>query len=154
MSNDIIAASLGLGPSVIDDPDIEYRVVDDADLEAEKEAEKASTDTVTKDVETVRENFNTVITEATDAIKELFVIAKQSENIKAFEAAATLMKSIVDANKGLIDASKEKRAVLKELKGINPAPTSVTTNNIVQLSTTEFIRQLRLKKEAEENGTE
>jgi hypothetical protein len=59
-----------------------------------------------------RNNLHQIIHKGTDALEEALLVAKTSEHPRAFEVVGQLIKTLVDANKDLLDIQKK----LKDLK--------------------------------------
>lgn len=60
------------------------------------------------DLEYVKDNLKTMISQGMSSIQVLSLIAKTAENPRAFESLAALMKIMLDANKQYHDVSKPK----------------------------------------------
>ena len=108
-------------------------------------------DTQTRDINTdykyARENLYDIIENGSHALHELVEIAKSSEHPRAFEVVASLMKTLTDANKDLIDIqSKVKK--LKQDDVTTQGPKNVT-NALFVGSTAEL--QNMLKDNLEDN---
>lgn len=86
MSKDKIAKTLG-----IDDLEI-LPPVDES-----KNAKKV------EDLELARTNVINTIDVGNDALKEMILVAKSSDEPRAYEVVATLIKTLVDANEKLVD---------------------------------------------------
>lgn len=72
-----------------------------------------STDSnVDDDFATARRNLHKIIHQGNDALEEALLVAKTSEHPRAFEVVGGLIKTLVDANKDLLDIQKK----LKDLK--------------------------------------
>ena len=97
---------------------------------------------VLEDLDYAKKNIMDIIEKGKDSLDELIAIAKQTESARAFEVASNIMKTMLDANKQLIDTSKEKKYEKTE----QPAQhtTNVTNNNLV-LSTSELLEMLKGK---------
>lgn len=95
------------------------------------------------DLKYARDNFYNVIEKGTDALEQMIDVARASEHPRAYEVVATLMKTLVDANKDLVELAKKK----KELEApANTAPggtTNVTNNNMFVGSTSELQKMLK-----------
>ena len=88
-----------------------------------------------------RENLYDLIENGSHALHELVEIAKASEHPRAFEVVASLMKTLTDANKDLLDIQTK----VKKLKQDDPAtqgPNNVT-NALFVGSTTELQNMLK-----------
>ena len=64
------------------------------------------------DYQYARENLKEIINSAQQAIADLSSIASTSESPRAYEVLSTMMKTIVDANKDLLELQK----IVKKLK--------------------------------------
>ena len=64
------------------------------------------------DFATARNNLHKIIHQGNDALEEALLVAKTSEHPRAFEVVGGLIKTLVDANKDLLDIQKK----LKDLK--------------------------------------
>jgi hypothetical protein len=90
-----------------------------------------------------RENLYDIIENGSHALNELVEIAKASEHPRAFEVVASLMKTLTDANKDLLDIqSKVKK--LKQDDTVQQGPNNVT-NALFVGSTTELQSMLKDK---------
>ena len=67
---------------------------------------------VDNDFATVRHNLHQIIHKGNDALEEALLVAKTSEHPRAFEVVGQLIKTMVEANKDLLDIQKK----LKDLK--------------------------------------
>jgi hypothetical protein len=67
---------------------------------------------IDNDFAKVRNNLHQIIHKGNDALEEALMVAKTSEHPRAFEVVGQLIKTMVDANKDLLDIQKK----LKELK--------------------------------------
>ena len=82
-------------------------------VEVDKENKQADVpEDVDNDYKYARENLYGVIEKGTDALDNLIDLAKASEHPRAFEVVAQLTKTLVDANKDLLDIQKK----VKDLK--------------------------------------
>lgn len=90
------------------------------------------------DYELVRANLKELIDTGTDALYELLTLAKSSEHPRAFEVLATLMKTIGDQNRDLIDIELKVKGSKKE----DPTPSSTNINNAIFVGSTKDLRQL------------
>ena len=75
----------------------------------------------------------------------MITLAKQSESPRAFEVAATLMKTLLDANRDFVDISMRKKYAKEEI--LNPKKdesnvTNVTNNNLI-LSTADVLKMMK-----------
>jgi hypothetical protein len=92
------------------------------------------------DFATARNNLHQIINQGSDALEEALIVAKTSEHPRAFEVVGQLIKTLVDANKDLLDIQKK----LKELKRVDEkdAPSQQTINNSIFVGSTSELQQL------------
>jgi len=106
--------------------------------------ETPSTDNdVDDDYKYARENLKEIINSAQQSIADLASIASTSESPRAYEVLSTMMKTIVDANKDLLDIHKS----VKKLKEDNntSAPQNVT-NALYVGSTSDLMNLIKDNK--------
>ena len=84
------------------------------------EAKTTFDDDITKDYTYARENMYDVIERGTEALDYLLELAKASEHPRAFEVVSTLSKTIVDANKDLLEVQTKLKKLKEEDKKENP----------------------------------
>jgi hypothetical protein len=83
---------------------------------------------VDDDFATARNNLHNIIHKGNDALEEALIVAKTSEHPRAFEVVGGLIKTLVDANKDLLDIQKK----LKDLKkSDDPKETPQNINNSI-----------------------
>jgi hypothetical protein len=92
---------------------------------------KAHDDSAKNDFEMARSNIHEVIQNGTYAIEKLSQIADQSQHPRAFEVLATLMKTMLDANKDLLDLQKKIRDISAADAPTNENAKQVTNNLFV-----------------------
>lgn len=143
--NDKIADVLGLRPLEEAKKDQLPDVIDDdEDFNLPvATAEDAEHDPTVQDIELARTNIKNIIEQGDDSLKEMINLAKQSESPRAYEVAANLMKTLLDANKDFVDMSMKKKYAKEEI--LHPkeaASTNVTNNNLI-LSTTDLLKMIK-----------
>ena len=77
-------------------------------------------DDISKDYKYARENLYDVIERGTEALDYLLELAKASEHPRAYEVVGTLTKTLVDANKDLLEIQKKVRDLQAEDKKETP----------------------------------
>lgn len=92
---------------------------------------KAHDDSAKNDFDMVRSNIYEIIQNGSNAMDKLSQIADQSQHPRAFEVLATLMKTMLDANKDLLDAHKKIRDISDAETPSNEEAKSVTNNLFV-----------------------
>jgi len=90
------------------------------------------------DFATARNNLHQIINQGSDALEEALIVAKTSEHPRAFEVVGQLIKTLVDANKDLLDIQKK----LKELKRVDEKDVPQTINNSIFVGSTSELQQL------------
>jgi hypothetical protein len=88
-----------------------------------------------------RENLYDIIENGSHALHELVEIAKSSEHPRAFEVVASLMKTLTDANKDLLEVQTKVKK-LKQEENVQTGPNNVT-NALFVGSTTELQNMLK-----------
>lgn len=144
MSEDHISKALGLRP--LEDaekenlPDV---VEEESTLPVEPAEALSQADENIEDIEKARKNIQNIIEKGDDSLKEMIDLAKQSESPRAFEVAANLMKTLLDANKDFVEMSTKKKYAIEEKNGPKQeAQTNVTNNNLI-LSTADLLSMLK-----------
>jgi hypothetical protein len=97
------------------------------------------------DLKLARSNIRELLQKSDGAIDNLLKVAEESEHPRAYEVAATLIKTMADLNKDLIDIQKKR----KELTGISPKENnSISVDKAVFIgSTTDLIKMIKNNKE-------
>ena len=94
------------------------------------------------DYKYARENLKGIIDSAQQSIADLASIASTSESPRAYEVLSTMMKTIVDANHGLLDIHK---SVKKLKEDTDSAPKNVT-NALFVGSTSDLMKAIKDNK--------
>jgi hypothetical protein len=95
------------------------------------------------DYEYARRNNYDIIEKGMSALEDIIDIAKQSESARAFEVATNLMKTMLDANKDLLDLAQKNKELTREDK---VADKLVTNNNLFVGSSAELLKMLKGNK--------
>ena len=147
MSDDKIASALGLKP-LSEVLDSEEKVETSTDLVISETKEIAvptpieDNETI-QDIEQAKGNIKNIITQGDDALKEMITLAKQSESPRAFEVAANLMKTLLDANKDFVEMSMKKKYAVDEVNAPKEAAQTNVVNNNLILSTTDLLKMIK-----------
>ena len=91
------------------------------------------------DYEYARRNLYDVIEKSNSALEDIMDIAKQSESPRAYEVVTNLIKTMVDANKDLLQLAKTKKEIEKEDL---PDQKNITNNNLV-LTTGDLLKMIK-----------
>jgi hypothetical protein len=116
--------------------EIKSELVDDEKNEVLAPIDKG--DDITTDYEFARNNIHNAISKGSEALDYLLEIAKQSDHPRAFEVVGQLTKTLVDANKDLLDVQKK----VKDLKVEDTSPDTVN-NNLFVGSTADILKMLK-----------
>lgn len=102
-------------------------------------------DELESDFGIARNNIKNLLSKGDSAIDNLIKVAEESEHPRAYEVVATLMKTMADLNKDLLDLRKKKQ----DISGIKPVETNQTNIDkaVFVGSTTDLIKLLKDKKE-------
>jgi hypothetical protein len=130
MNDDPIASTLGLTP--VDSMPLVMPVVSTF---GDKQ--------VDDDFEYARGNMIAAIEKGQEALNGVLEVAGMSQHPRAYEVAATLVKTLADANKDLLELQKRK----KDLTGVGPNPTTVN-NNLFVGSTAELQQLIKKQNES------
>jgi len=113
----------------------EYEVI-----EAETQTSKKPEDfqEIDSDYKYARENLYGVIEKGTEALDTLIELAKASEHPRAFEVVSQLTKTLVDANKDLLDIQKK----VKDLKKTEEKEAPKNVTNALFVGSTAELQKL------------
>lgn len=103
--------------------------------------EESIADDIHNDYQYARENLYDVIEKGTDALNTLVDLANQSQSPRAFEVVSTLIKTLSDTNKDLLEVQSK----LKKLRE-DEAPKNVT-NALFIGNTAELQKLIKDRKE-------
>ena len=88
--------------------------------------EKRINTQVDTDFDFARENMMEVMNKGQEALFELMDVAKQSQHPRAYEVLSTMMNTMLNASKDLMDLQAKKKKLLEE--DPEATPNSVTNN--------------------------
>ncbi len=94
--------------------------------------------TIDNDFATARNNLHQIIHKGNDALEEALLVAKTSEHPRAFEVVGQLIKTLVDANKDLLDIQKKVKDLKKTDEEKAPQQTVQAQNAIFVGSAAEL----------------
>lgn len=93
------------------------------------------------DIDYTRQNLYQMVEFGKDALKNALAMVQQAESPRAVEAFATLLKSLADANKQIVEVQKDKQQIKQKVtKQNNP---QVTNNALFVGSTAELAKMLK-----------
>jgi hypothetical protein len=137
-NNDIIGDALDLPPLTIDN-DAPLPTTYKPSLHENSDSE------IETDVRYVRQNMYDLIEKGHRSIDELLNVADQSQHPRAYEVLATMIKTMGDMNKDLLDMHEKKQ----KITGEKPEPVETVNNNLFVGSTSELLKLMR--KDDKEN---
>lgn len=95
-----------------------------------------------EDAEYAQENIRQLITEGTKALNDFLTVAKMKQEARAYEVAATLLKTISELNKDLLEIHKRK-ADIEDQTGKSSTKINVDKAIVFSGSTAEFIKLIK-----------
>lgn len=106
-----------------------------------------------EDYKFTRDNVKKLITTSDEAIGSMMNLATDSENPRAFEVLANLIKTASDVNKQLMDLQKDRKKLMaseSSKKGEAPSIGNTTTNNSIFVGTTSDLQKFLTDRKAAE----
>jgi hypothetical protein len=122
-SPDKISQSLGIAP-----------------LQKQEILPATQSDQVTNDFEYARGNIINTIEKGNEALQGILDVAGMGQHPRAYEVAANLVKTMVEANKDLLDLTKKRKEIEKADNALNP---QTVNNNLFVGSTAELLKALK-----------
>lgn len=109
-----------------------------------------------KDYLTVRDNLKELIGKGTTAIDGILNLASETEQPRAYEVLAQLIKTVADTNKDLLDMHNKMKTIKGEQSQTTNSGNTITNNSIFVGSTAELQKLLKGKmkeiEKLENNG--
>lgn len=141
-NNDPISSALNMAPMIPgDQPNQVMKLINDA-----------FDDSAKTDFTTARANLLRLIESGTVSLEKLTEIAAQSQHPRAFEVVSTMINTLINANKELLELQTKIREIsaADTSSGNNP---QVVNNNLFVGSTQELLKALKnLNHEQVDNG--
>jgi hypothetical protein len=122
---DIPSNEASAAPNSTDSPINDLVVVSDTDLQA--------------DLELARTTMRTLLKDAAGVAETAMNVARGSEQPRAFEVAAQVIKAVSDAAKDLLELQKKRKDLVDE---DSKSPHSIKTQNIFVGSTAELYKAM------------
>lgn len=91
------------------------------------------------DYEKTRDNIDQLIAKGTEAVDDMLAIARQTEKARDFEVAGNMIKTIVDANKELLEIQKK----MRDITGKKENLTQNIKNAVFVGSGKDFIKSIK-----------
>lgn len=124
--------------------DVESELVDDEPKALVRsnfeERVESLPDDISKDYTFARDNLYDVIEKGTFALDNLLHLAKASEHPRAFEVVSQLTKTLVEANKDLLDIQKKVKELRQEESSDPQSPTNI--QNALFVGSTNDLQKL------------
>jgi hypothetical protein len=99
---------------------------------------------VPTDYEYARGSMISVIEKGNEALSDMLSVAQQSQQPRAYEVVATLLKTIADTNKDLLELQKKHKDI-ENMDG--PQTPQTINNNLFVGSTTELQKLIKQQNE-------
>jgi hypothetical protein len=96
--------------------------------------------TVDDDFEYARGNMIAAIEKGQEALSSMLQVAGQSQQARSYEVVATLLKTVADANKDLLELSKKKKELMKSDESKGP---STVNNNMFVGNASELLKMIK-----------
>jgi hypothetical protein len=124
-------------------------IVEESNTEIIEVVSQPSDNDVNDDFNLARTNLRQLLNKGDTAIDNLLKVAEESEHPRAYEVAATLIKTMADLNKDLLDIRKKKNDLLgrKEIDTEKP----FIDKAVFVGSTTELIKMIKNKNSDDRN---
>lgn len=106
---------------------------------------KVDKEDLDKDYSTVRNNLRELIGKGTTAIDGILNLANETEQPRAYEVLAQLIKTVADTNKELLDMHNKMKTIKGEQAPATTGSNTITNNSIFVGSTAELQKLLRGK---------
>ncbi len=102
-------------------------------------------DSANADFQVARNNIHNIIESGTQALDELLMIASQSQHPRAYEVISILIKTLIDANKDLLELQRKIRELSDNEQPIS-GPRTINNNLIITTAQlTKMIENARSK---------
>lgn len=119
-------------------PDI---IANSLDITPIEEVQKVKSNSVDDDFQYARGNLISIIEKGQEALNGMLEVAQMSQHPRSYEVAATIIKTLSDANKDLMELSKRRKELERDDSG-NP---STVNNNLYLGSTSDLLKLLKDK---------
>lgn len=106
------------------------------DIQGEFIAGEAQTD-----FDFARQNIRSILEKGNIALDRMLEVADLSQHPRSYEVVSTLIKSLSDTNKDLLELAEKKNRIEK----VKSQTESQTINNNLYISTTELLKMIKEK---------
>lgn len=121
--SDVIGSSLNLSPL--------SQKTDIIDIQP------TETNTVTQDFDYARGNLVAAIEKGQEALSDIVQVAGMTQSARSYEAVASILNAVTNANKELLELSKKKKDIIEDDKP------STVNNNLFVGSTAELLKMIK-----------
>lgn len=98
------------------------------------------------DFEQARTNIKEIIDKGQNVLDDMIALAKASDHPRSYEVAATLIKTLVDTNKDLLELHKKRKELKGKQEQVSSATTNVQNNTVFVGSGVELLEMLKNKR--------
>ena len=95
------------------------------------------TNTVTQDFDYARGNLVAAIEKGQEALSDIVQVAGMTQSARSYEAVASILNAVTNANKELLELSKKKKEIIEDDKP------STVNNNLFVGSTAELLKMIK-----------
>jgi hypothetical protein len=103
-----------------------------------QKVEDKSTVHLDKDYEEIRTNLKDIIKRGAEAIDGILLVASETQQPRAYEVVATLIKSVADVNKDLLTMHKQMQDLKSDQPQQKQSAGQITNNSIFVGSTSDL----------------
>jgi len=93
------------------------------------------------DFEFARQNIRNILEKGSVALDKMLEVADLSQHPRSYEVVSTLIKSLSDTNKDLLELAEKKNRIEK----VKNQSETQTINNNLYISTTELLKMIKEK---------
>lgn len=93
------------------------------------------------DFEFARQNIRSILEKGSVALDKMLEVADLSQHPRSYEVVSTLIKSLADTNKDLLELAEKKNRIEK----VKSQTETQTINNNLYISTTELLKMIKQK---------
>lgn len=97
----------------------------------------SETNTVTQDFDYARGNLVAAIEKGQEALSDIVQVAGMTQSARSYEAVASILNAVTNANKELLELSKKKKEIIEDDKP------STVNNNLFVGSTAELLKMIK-----------
>jgi len=96
-----------------------------------------SSQTVNQDFDYARGNLVAAIEKGQEALSDIVQVAGMTQSARSYEAVASILNAVTNANKELLELSKKKKEIIEDDKP------STVNNNLFVGSTAELLKMIK-----------